>query len=140
MKVPQLAVKMKLVIELRSVEKNFLFPQSISVLKKVSIEIPKGQWATLMGPSGSGKSTLLSIIAGLDLPSSGEVWINGKRTDILGENERADFRAEHLGFVFQSFRLLTHLTVRENVELPFLIQGKKIDVPAVASMIQAVGL
>jgi putative ABC transport system ATP-binding protein len=93
-----------------------------------------------MGPSGSGKTTLLSIIAGLDLPSAGEVWIDGQRTDQLSENERSDFRAQRLGFVFQSFRLLSHLTVRENVELPFLIQKKSIDQQAVDHVLEAVGL
>ncbi len=93
-----------------------------------------------MGPSGSGKSTLLSILAGLEVPTGGELHVDGRRIDQLSEDERADFRAERLGFVFQAFRLLAHLSVRENIELPFLIQKKAVDASAIDSILDAVGL
>jgi putative ABC transport system ATP-binding protein len=128
------------VIELIGVEKDFEVPQRIRVLKNIDLKIPSAQWVTLMGPSGSGKSTLLSILAGLETPTRGEVWVSEQRIDGMSEDARADFRAQKLGFVFQNFRLLPHLTARENIELPLRIRAQLPAASVVNEMIQAVGL
>lgn len=93
-----------------------------------------------MGPSGSGKTTLLSILAGLDLPTAGEVWVGGLRVDTMSEDSRADFRAQKLGFVFQNFRLLPHLTAQENIELPLIIRGQAPAVGQMEEILRSVGL
>lgn len=97
--------------------------RSIPILRGISFELTRGEFATIMGPSGSGKSTLLHILAGLDVPSSGEVTIGGKRITVADEEERTRIRREQIGFIFQFFNLLPDLTVEENVALPLLIAG-----------------
>lgn len=108
------------VIHIKQLVKTF---GNLAVIKNVSFEIPSGRWASLTGPSGSGKSTLLSIIAGLELPTSGRVEIDGVNLATLSEDDRARFRARTMGFVFQSFRLLPHLTAFENVRVPLELAG-----------------
>ncbi len=93
----------------------------VHALEHVSLEIPAGRFAALMGPSGSGKSTLLNILAGLDRPTSGQVVVAGQRLSDLGEDALAAFRARHVGFVFQFFNLIPVLSARENLELPLLL-------------------
>jgi putative ABC transport system ATP-binding protein len=93
----------------------------VHALEDVSLSIPKGTFVALMGPSGSGKSTLLNILAGLDRPSGGDVRVAGQRLDELDEDELAEFRAQHVGFVFQFFNLIPVLSAVENVELPLLL-------------------
>ena len=98
--------------------------QSLHVLKNVSFEITKGETVSLVGPSGSGKSTLLGIAAGLDEPTDGEVLLCGKSLKGLSEDERAALRSKHVGFIFQSFQLLSTLTALENVMVPMELQRK----------------
>jgi putative ABC transport system ATP-binding protein len=92
--------------------------QTLTILDGVSLSIAAGEIAAVLGPSGSGKSTLLGLLAGLDRPTSGEVWIDGRRIDELDEDELALVRRRSVGFVFQSFQLLGNLTAMENVLLP----------------------
>ncbi len=96
---------------------------SLDILKDVSLSVPEGGSLAILGASGSGKSTLLGILAGLDTPSSGEVFWFGERIDQLSEDDRAARRNGRLGFVFQSFQLLGHLNALENVMLPLELMG-----------------
>src|SRR5436190_24266731 len=95
--------------------------EEIHVLSGLNLEVPKGEFLALMGPSGSGKSTLLNLIGGLDRPTSGGVSIDGERVDALSDRQLADWRARHVGFVFQLYNLLPVLTAERNVELPLLL-------------------
>lgn len=95
----------------------------ISILSDLSLAIRHGEKVAIVGSSGSGKSTLLSLLAGLDNPTHGKVLINGDEISALDEDGRAAMRARHVGFVFQSFQLLTSLTALENVMLPLQLRG-----------------
>jgi putative ABC transport system ATP-binding protein len=95
--------------------------EALTVLDRLDLEVPTGSFEALMGPSGSGKSTLLNLIAGLDRPTGGTIEVAGRRIDSMGEGALAKWRADTLGFVFQSFNLLPVLTALENVELPLLL-------------------
>lgn len=94
---------------------------SIHALKDVNLEIETGSFVSIVGPSGSGKSTVLNLIGCLDQPTSGSIQIANQDVSNLGKNQRADFRGEHLGFVFQNFNLIPVLSVYENVEYPLLM-------------------
>jgi putative ABC transport system ATP-binding protein len=94
----------------------------IHILRDVNMNIKTGETVAIVGASGSGKTTLLSILAGLDLPTSGEVYFDQQPLHQLGEEERAKLRAKNVGFIFQSFQLLPTLTALENVMLPLEIQ------------------
>ena len=95
----------------------------LSILDNVSFELAQGDSLAIIGRSGSGKSTLLGLLAGLDLPSSGEVILAGHNLNTLDEDQRAAIRAEHVGFVFQAFLLLDSLNALENVMLPLELAG-----------------
>ena len=95
----------------------------LTILDAVSIDVDAGESVAIVGASGSGKTTLLGLIAGLDVPTSGEVWLRGRALHSLDEDARARLRQELLGFVFQSFQLLPALTALENVMLPLELAG-----------------
>ncbi|MFI5297790.1 MAG: ABC transporter ATP-binding protein [Polyangiales bacterium] len=109
-------------IEIRGVSKVYeRGGETLKILDGLDLDVPKGAFEALMGPSGSGKSTLLNLIAGLDRPSGGTIKVGGKRIDQLSEGELAKWRANTIGFVFQSYNLIPVLTAVENVELPLLL-------------------
>jgi putative ABC transport system ATP-binding protein len=91
----------------------------------VDLDIAGGETLAVMGPSGCGKSTLLHLLGGLDRPSGGELWLNGRRIDRLSERALARLRGHEIGFVFQAFHLIDELTAQENVELPALLAGRR---------------
>ena len=93
----------------------------IEVLQKLSLEVGEGEFVALMGPSGSGKTTLLNLIAGLDQPTGGTIWVGQEQISSMSESQLAHWRTRHVGFVFQFYYLLPVLTAFENVELPLLL-------------------
>lgn len=95
--------------------------ERLTVLEDLCLDVPQGEFLALMGPSGSGKTTLLNLIAGLDTPSEGEVWVGDSCVSKMNEAQLARWRNEHVGFVFQFYHLLPVLTAYENVELPLLL-------------------
>jgi putative ABC transport system ATP-binding protein len=114
------------IIKVNEVSKSFGEKENLNlVLDKVSLDIKKGEFVSLMGESGSGKSTLLYIIGGLDKPTSGNVVIDEKDINTLKEKEIAKFRRQDIGFVFQFYNLVQNLTVEENIMLPVVMDGKK---------------
>jgi putative ABC transport system ATP-binding protein len=100
----------------------------VTALKNISFSVEKGEYAAIMGESGSGKTTLLNILASMDRPTSGEVFLNGENTVSINENELARFRREHLGFVFQDFNLLDTFSIEDNIYLPLVLAGKEYEV------------
>ena len=112
----------------------------LTILHDISFDLAERESVAIVGASGSGKSTLLSILAGLDVPSSGRVTVAGHDLFALGEDERAALRAQQIGFVFQSFQLLAHLTALENVMLPLELMGRRDARSQATEMLQRVGL
>src|SRR3954467_2758199 len=113
---------------------------AVDALGGVSLEVQKGQLTAVMGPSGSGKSTLMHIMAALDRPTTGEVWIAGTKLGHLNDNAITKLRREHIGFVFQFFNLLPMLTAEENVVLPLTIAGEKPEKEWREELLKTVGL
>ena len=112
----------------------------MNALGGVSLEIPAGQFAAVMGPSGSGKSTLMHILAGLDRPTSGTVSIDGTDITTLNDKKLTLLRRHNIGFIFQFFNLLPTLTAEENILLPLQIASTKPDTEWVEALIKRVGL
>jgi putative ABC transport system ATP-binding protein len=96
----------------------------VRAVDEVDLEVAPGEAVAIMGPSGCGKSTLLHLLGGLDRPSAGELWLEGRRIDRLSERGLAQFRRHDVGVVFQAFHLMDELTAQENVELPALLAGR----------------
>jgi putative ABC transport system ATP-binding protein len=113
---------------------------SVTALNDISIVIPPRSFTAIMGPSGSGKSTFLHCAAGLDVPSSGRVILGSTEVSSLSSRELTFFRRDHLGFVFQSYNLLPHLTVAQNITLPLLLGGHRVDRDWFEFVTSAVGL
>lgn len=112
---------------------------TLDILSNVSFTLKAGDTLAVTGPSGSGKSTLLGLLAGLDVPTSGRIRLLGHELTALDEEGRAAVRARHVGFVFQSFQLLPHLTALENVMLPLELSHRPAQQPA-REMLERVGL
>jgi putative ABC transport system ATP-binding protein len=113
---------------------------SVAALDDVSVDLEKGRFTAIMGPSGSGKSTLLHMLAGLDRPTAGEVYLGDTEITRLKDRALTTLRRDRIGFVFQSFNLLPTMTAAENIVLPMRIAGRKPDPHWVASVVETVGL
>ena len=98
--------------------------QPLTVLNNITLEVEPGAFVAIVGPSGSGKTTLLGLLAGLDRPTSGTVYLDGEDLGALDEDRRARLRAEKIGFVFQSFQLIPTLTALENMQVPLELRGE----------------
>ncbi len=112
----------------------------LTVLKDISFELPQSATCSILGPSGSGKTTLLGLCAGLDRPTSGSVLLNGEPLADMSEDERAQMRNEHVGFVFQNFQLIPTLTALENVTVPMELRGDRTARALGLDLLQRVGL
>jgi putative ABC transport system ATP-binding protein len=113
---------------------------TVAALDDVSVDLARGRFTAIMGPSGSGKSTLLHVLAGLDRPTSGEVYLGDTEITSLSDKRLTMLRRDRIGFIFQSFNLLPTLTAAENIVLPMRIAGRKPDPDWVASIVDTVGL
>jgi putative ABC transport system ATP-binding protein len=129
------------VIEVRDVRKWIQNgSRRVEILKGISLSIPAGQFVAIVGASGSGKSTLLGLLAGLDTPSAGEIWLDGTPIHNLAETELAAVRGRKIGFVFQSYQLIPTLTALENVLLPFELNVKGSGLERARALLESVGL
>jgi putative ABC transport system ATP-binding protein len=132
------------ILEARALTKSYrsgsVTESSLTVLKDVSFAVPAGGSCAIVGPSGSGKTTLLGLCAGLDVPTSGSVLLDGRDLGSLSEDERARLRSETVGFVFQNFQLLPTLTAIENVMVPLELRGERGIRDVAASLLKKVGL
>lgn len=130
-------------VELRKINKVYGNMVKTQVLFDITLTVPRGQFLALIGPSGSGKTTLLNIIGALDRPTSGDIFIQGRRLNDFGDDELARFRNEFLGYIFQFHYLLPEFNALENVLIPYWIAGGKRDkdtVEKALSLLERVGL
>ncbi|MEO8307564.1 MAG: ATP-binding cassette domain-containing protein [Pseudomonadota bacterium] len=131
----------KIVLKAQGLSKKVSSPEGeLTIVDDVSLEIAAGETVALVGASGAGKSTLLAMLAGLDVPTSGHVWLDGQDLTEMSEDARAQLRADRVGFVFQAFHLVPSLTALENVMLPLELSGRRDARDAARAMLQRVGL
>ena len=122
----ELAQSGRAIISLRSIEKSFKHgAQTTYVLRRITLDFAPGEFASIMGPSGAGKSTLLHILGMHDGAWTGEYYLHGHPVHALGKKERAELQKAHIGFVFQSYHLIDHLTVCENLDMPLSYRDVK---------------
>jgi putative ABC transport system ATP-binding protein len=113
------------IVSARGLRKEYGTGESlVRAVDEVELEVARGETLAVMGPSGCGKSTLLHLLGGLDRPTAGELWLNGRRIDGLSERSLAQLRRHEVGFVFQAYHLMDELTAQENIELPALLAGR----------------
>lgn len=130
-----------LMLDVRAITKTVVTQEGdLEILQPISLQVTEGDSLAITGASGSGKSTLLGILAGLDIPSTGDVYLHGKCLTALDEEGRAQVRADNVGFIFQSFQLLPGLTALENVMLPLELRGDKQARQAALQFLTRVGL
>jgi putative ABC transport system ATP-binding protein len=115
-------------------------PARVEALRGVSVDFTAAEFTAIMGPSGSGKSTLLHILAGLDSPTSGDVFIGAAQVTALKEKDLTNLRRDKVGFVFQAFNLVPTLTAKENITLPIDIAGRGVDRPWFDTVVDTIGL
>ena len=129
------------VLRAEKISKQVSSPEgTLAILADVDLSIQAGETVAIIGASGAGKSTLLALLAGLDEPTDGRIWLNGAELTALDEDGRAAVRAQHVGFVFQSFHLVPSLTAIENVMLPLELAGKSGAREAASEVLDRVGL
>ncbi len=112
----------------------------VNALKNVSFHLEKGEFGAIVGESGSGKSTLLNCISALDVPTSGQILVDGNDLFTMNEEERTIFRRRNIGFIFQAFQLVPELNVEQNISFPLLLDYRKPEQPAVEEMLEILGL
>lgn len=126
------------IIEVKNIVKEYIMGEvKIRAVDGISFEVDTGELVVVLGPSGAGKSTVLNILGGMDFPSSGEVWVNGKDISKFNRNELTMYRRKHIGFVFQFYNLMPNLTALENVEIAAQICDDPLDP---VSVLKEVGL
>jgi putative ABC transport system ATP-binding protein len=131
----------KIVLEARDLTRKVSSPEGeLTIVDGVTLAIEAGESVALVGASGAGKSTLLAMLAGLDLPTSGQIWLDGNELNHLDEDARARLRADRVGFVFQAFHLVPSLTALENVMLPLELVGRRDARASAHAILQRVGL
>jgi len=113
---------------------------AVTALKGADLSIEEGEFVAIVGPSGSGKSTLLHLLAGLDRPTAGSVYIDGKNLYGMSDTQLSIFRRRRIGFVFQFFNLVPVLTARENIELPLILDERKVDQPYLNELLRLMKL
>ena len=112
----------------------------VKALDNVSFSVNKGEFVSIIGPSGSGKSTLLHILGGVDTPTSGKVFLNNKDVYAQNEEQLAIFRRRHVGLIYQFYNLIPVLNVRENITLPLLLDGRKVNEQHLNELLSTLGL
>ena len=130
-------------IETTDLRKTYTMGETeVHALNGIDVAIPRGSFSVIMGPSGSGKSTLLYLIGGLDWPTSGNILVDGQEIENMDENELADYRRNKLGFIFQSFNLISNMTAEANVSFPLRFSGvnKKERMARAEVLMERVGL
>jgi putative ABC transport system ATP-binding protein len=131
----------KIVLEAQDLTRKVSSPEGeLTIVRGVSLQIVAGETVALVGASGAGKSTLLAMLAGLDVPTSGRVLLDGHDLTTMDEDARARLRADRVGFVFQAFHLVPSLTALENVMLPLELSGRRDAREAARAMLERVGL
>lgn len=129
------------ILQAKGLAKSIQTPKGVlPILNSVDLSVNQSESVAILGSSGSGKTTLLSILAGLDLPSDGELIVHGEIISSMDENQRAIFRLAHIGFVFQNFELLPHLTALENIMLPLELSGKRVTQEPAKILLEQLGL
>jgi len=129
------------VLKAQDLSKRVSSPEgTLTILDRVSLDVRQGESIAIVGASGAGKSTLLGLLAGLDVPSEGRIWLDEVELTALDEDGRAALRADNVGFVFQSFHLIASLTALENVMLPLELAGARDAAEAALQAIRTVGL
>lgn len=128
-------------LEVKDLNKTYgIGETAVQALREVTFSVPKGEFVAVVGESGSGKSTLLNCIGGLDHPTSGTVLLDGENLFTMKEQERTVFRRRNIGFVFQSFQLVSELTVEQNIAFPMLLDYRKPDPGRIDEILQVLGL
>ena len=129
------------ILEVQNLSKTYGSGEAeVNALNQVSFSVRKGEFIAIIGESGSGKSTLLNIVGGLDKPTSGKVWIDGKDVFSMSEKKLTIFRRQHIGFIFQSFNLIPELNVEQNLTFPLLLDYKTPDQKFVDELLHVLGL
>ncbi|WP_074718123.1 ABC transporter ATP-binding protein [Lachnobacterium bovis] len=136
--------KKEVILETKELKKDFVGVNSsdlkVSILKSIDFKVTRGEFVSIMGPSGCGKSTLLYLLGGLDKPTSGKVNLFGTDINNISERKRSKLRCTKIGFVFQFYNLVQGLSVEENIVLPLVMAGKKVDKDKVEEILEIIGM